>query len=87
VSTCKRCGREILWGRSEHSRDENGKRRWIPIDPEPHPLGVIDLRDGKTAVFAGATQDPEALRYLPHEASCTDPYRPTHPRNKEGSSA
>ena len=83
MKPCNRCKRPIIWGRSEHARDERGQRRWIPLDPEPHPLGVIDLKPDKTAVFAGPSHDPAAIRYAPHEATCSDPYRPVRHRSKE----
>lgn len=71
MKPCSRCGKPIVWGRHEHERDERGQRRWIPLDPEPTGLGVYELRDDKTAVFIGPSQDPAVLRYAPHSMSCT----------------
>lgn len=77
MSACKRCGKPIAWG---FERDGNGKRRWIPLDANPDPLGVYELKPDKAVVFAGTTQDPAAVRYMPHEANCSAPYRPNRPR-------
>lgn len=77
MSACKRCGRAILWGCREQ-RDADGKRVWLPLDPEPDHLGIIELTPDKVAVFAGPTQDPQSVRYVPHEATC--PAANTHTR-------
>jgi hypothetical protein len=82
VSACKRCQRPIVWGRSEHARNDQGALRWIAIDPKPHPLGFIELK-GKAAIFAGNTHDPAVRRYLPHEVTCSNPIRPTYSRHQE----
>jgi hypothetical protein len=69
VSACKRCGRPILWACREQ-RAPDGKRVWVPLDPEPDPCGIVELSADKTAVFAGPSMDPKSVRYTPHEASC-----------------
>lgn len=76
MSNCKRCSKPIAWGFER----VDGKRRWIPLDASPDPLGVYELMPDKLVVFAGTTQDPNAVRYMPHEANCTDPYRSNRPR-------
>lgn len=73
---CNKCGQPIIWGCREQ-RDANGKRVWVPLDPEPSGLGIVDLIDdptaksAKIAVFVGPSQDPAVLRYTPHTASCS----------------
>lgn len=69
MSVCKRCGRAILWGCREQ-RAPDGKRVWVPLDPEPDGLGIVELRPDKTAAFAGPSMDPAVKRYTPHEATC-----------------
>lgn len=70
MKPCNRCGKPIRWGRSEHALNDKGQRKWIPLDYDPDPLGIVELKD-KTAVFAGPSQDPAAIRYMPHEATCS----------------
>jgi hypothetical protein len=81
MKPCNRCGKAITWGRHEHERDDRGQRRWIPLDAEPDPLGVYELRDDKTAVFIGPSQDPNVQRYTPHAATC--PAANQHIRKRE----
>ncbi len=82
MSNCKRCGKPIVWGQSENARNADGKPKWIALDPAPDALGIVELK-GKTAVFAGVSHDPDARRYMPHEVTCSNPYKPTRTRNKE----
>jgi len=62
MSTCRSCNAPILWARSA-----KGKRRPMPLDPEPVPGGNVELVDGEAWVVK---PDPNVPRYVSHFATC-----------------
>lgn len=70
------CRRPIRWAHTP-----NGKR--IPLDPDPHPDGNVELDErGIAIVHAQRPLDAGEL-YMPHHATCAaaDEWRRPRPRS------
>lgn len=70
LSTCKDCHQEIRW-----IITPKGKR--MALDPQPCAIGnvVIDRLDDKNQEYGHVLkkdEDPVALRYVPHVATCPE---------------
>lgn len=67
-SVCKGCGATVWWVTTA----ANGKA--MPLDPDPHPDGNVEMVNGRAVVHPkgqptlGATGE----RYMPHHATCTN---------------
>ncbi len=57
--TCRYCGRPILWF-------EKPTGGWVPLDPDPDPLGTVAVRDGENV----PADTPGAKRYRKHFGTC-----------------
>jgi hypothetical protein len=73
-STCKHCGRPIVWAKTER-----GKNR--PVDPDPVPNGDLELKATGTengrVLFAVRTAPTSATkRWRCHFVSCPKERRP-----------
>lgn len=75
----EKCQAPIRWARTT-----TGKL--MPLDPDPHPDGNIELTDAGAVVHAdGQMMFDTGPRYMPHWATCTDPRefkRRSSPRNQ-----
>jgi len=80
MTTCRSCGAEILWVRTE-------KERRMPLDRQPvddsTPGGTFVLRDtgspeGPLAISATPAQLPGEVYYVSHFATC--PHAAEHRR-------
>lgn len=76
MSTCRNCGARIRWVTTAK------RGRWMPLDPEPTPLGTVILIGGEAFVLDIPDRDRAVERgetiWRPHFASC-----PKNPRRRD----
>jgi hypothetical protein len=62
VTTCKSCGADIVFVKTQHGKT-------TPLDAIPNPAGNIVLVGG-VATVAKPGQHAEMTRYMPHWSTC-----------------
>lgn len=63
VSECRGCGAPVSWARTARGKH-------MPLDPEPHPEGNVEVDAGVATVVDPAQKALFGERYMPHWATC-----------------
>jgi hypothetical protein len=66
---CTACGCTVIWA-------HNPDGALVALDVRPHGRGTWMIAPNGTASYVGETHT-DAIRYLPHQATCSHPSRGT----------
>lgn len=70
--TCRDCGRSIMFVATQAGADQ-GRRKWLPLDPDPHPTGNVAINaQGRAVVVEVGHPLHEGELRRHHRLSCPE---------------